>query len=77
MDGLTPLVAPLIELVKSAGPYAPFILMFYLWKNERDERIATQESFRRMTSDNLTAVNGMTDAIRELRFTIFGRHTDH
>ena len=65
-------VAMILDVVTKAGPYALFALAFYAWKIEREERIATQKSFVTLITDGLKATNETTNALRELRQSLFG-----
>jgi hypothetical protein len=62
---------PVLEVVMKVGPYGLFVLMFYLWRQERQERVDTQRSFQQLSIDGIKAMNEMTNAIRSLRFTLF------
>ena len=65
----------ILDLVTKAGPYGLFALAFYMWRLEREERIATQKSFVTLMADGLRAMTGTENALRELRQTFFGHAT--
>lgn len=58
----------LLEIATRAGPLAMFVLMAYMWKLERDERMKLQEALLKMVS-SMTAVN---HTLQEFRSSLFG-----
>lgn len=71
-------VQPLLDLVKQAGgPLALAAVFYYLWRQEREERLKAQERERDLTRELLKQIETTVksiNAIRSLRnFFLHGR----
>lgn len=74
MDGF----GPLMDLFIRLGPYGLFAFAVWVYKNERDERIATQKSFNELSKSGIDAMNEVKNSIRDLTVTLFdGRRGGH
>lgn len=62
--------ATILDLVTKAGPYALFALTFWLLRQEREERLASQERERKLSRDMLVMMTKTTNAIRSLRYVL-------
>lgn len=58
----------ILTVFSHAGPYGLFLLTLWWLRQERDERIKSQERERDLTVKMLTSMTKTTNAIRSLRF---------
>jgi len=60
----------ILDLLTKAGPYALFILIFFIWQLERKERLDAQERERNLVKEFLQTNIRTTNALRSLRYIL-------